>query len=194
MTPQTQTVELYEADYASYAKLVAVLWVIMFTPILLLLRLAVGEAVSREVGTAVGNILLGPVGLAAAYVGGLINAFIVIWAFNVAAGWGGVRVEVTCSRHVAAGQYELRGIGVGSAALVGGMAGLFVSEMLLMVILTLLIRFMPPPSLQTTASVGTMAWGFGLGGFLGGGLNGLLVSLIYNGLARLLGGVRFRMG
>ena len=194
MQRQSQTVELYEADYTSYAKLMAVLWVIMFTPMLLLMRLAIAQALPDAPGSLIGGWLLGPVGLGVTYLAGFVNALIVVWAFNMAAGWGGARANVHSRQTVVAGQYELRGIGLGSAALVGGVAGLFVSELMLLAMLTLLVMFMPMPDLETGAGIGMMAGGFALGGMLGGALNGLLVALIYNGLAKLMGGVRFRMG
>jgi hypothetical protein len=191
---QTQTVEIYEADYVTYARLMAVLWVIIFTPILLLLRWAIAGALPEEAGAAITGWLLGPLGLAVAYLAGFVDALIVVWAFNMAAGWGGVRAGIRTRETVVVGQYELRSIGVGSATLIGGMAGLFLSELMLLAMLTLLIMFAPLPDLRTSAGVGVLAGSFALGGMLGGALNGLLVCVIYNVLARLMGGVRFRMG
>ena len=93
---QTQTLEVYEADYGSYARLVAVLWTIAFTPVLLLTRLAAAEAFPHGAASAIGVWLLGPVGLAASYLAGLVNALIVIWAFNAAASWGGGECASAC--------------------------------------------------------------------------------------------------
>lgn len=192
---QTQTVEVYEADYLTYARLVAVLWGIMSFPLVLLLRVALVQAVPDAAGALIGGWLAGPVGLAIACLAGLVNALVAVWAFNLAAGWGGgVRMTLRARQHVVAGQHELRAIGLWSAAVLGGLWGLFASQLLLLAVLTLLAIVMPMPDLKTGASIGLMAGMFALGGLLFGAANWFMSALIYNLLARLMGGVRFRMG
>ena len=76
----------------------------------------------------------------------------------------------------------------------GSLTGLCLGELFLEVMLTLIFASSSTQGGPSGVGIGILVVAFAVGGLLGGAINGLIVAAVYNLLAKLMGGVRFRMG
>ena len=181
---EQHTVEVYGVEPVSYAKALSIINLAACLPVYLLgmgfVRYALGLHVPPVGAGAAGARAL------ALYVGLYIAALCGGLIYNLAAGWtGGIRIRTNHPLPAHARLYEVRRVGTASGVKVGALAGIYLGIVLLA--LSLVVWPSHGPAAQPLLWLLPLWLGMGLA------VAGALGCLLYDLLARLMGGVMIKL-
>jgi hypothetical protein len=169
-------------DLLSYAKMSLVVSTIVSVPLLLLVGGFQGAQGALGMGLSFGLLLIGLV----------VNAVYWPFVYNLVSGWwGGLAVDFRRPVELSESFCEVRSVGLLSVLKVGAVAGLLLGAIRMLLVLGA-GAINPGSSEAYGGSLGSLAL-FPLLGAVGGPVAALLVAVLYNGVARLVGGVKISL-